>query len=95
LITRSQLAATMSGLLPVLGTAKSIAPEQARGQAPDARTDIYQMGTLIYEVLAGRPPFEGDTAIDVIAEHLAVIPVRRSRGTSGCRTPRATGRPSA
>jgi serine/threonine protein kinase len=74
LLTRTKLAATSTGLLPVIGTAKAIAPEQARGKAPDDRSDIYQLGTLLYEVLTGRPPFEGDSAIDVIAHHLTVEP---------------------
>jgi len=74
LLTRMDMAATATGLLPVLGTAKAIAPEQARGLPPDARTDIYQAGTLIYEVLAGRPPFVGESAIDVVAQHLSAAP---------------------
>ena len=63
--------ADATGMLPLIGTAKSMAPEQARGQEPDARSDIYAMGTLIYETLTGRPPFVGDSAIDVIAQHVA------------------------
>jgi tetratricopeptide (TPR) repeat protein/tRNA A-37 threonylcarbamoyl transferase component Bud32 len=74
LLTRMGMAATATGLLPVLGTAKAIAPEQARGLPPDTRTDIYGAGTLIYEVLAGRPPFIGDSAIDVVAQHLSAVP---------------------
>jgi tetratricopeptide (TPR) repeat protein/tRNA A-37 threonylcarbamoyl transferase component Bud32 len=74
LLTRTGLAASLTGLLPVLGTAKAIAPEQARGLDPDPRTDIYQVGTLIYEVLTGRPPFIGDSAIDVVAQHLSATP---------------------
>ena len=70
----SRLGATTTGLLPVLGTAKALAPEQARGIEPDQRADIYQMGTLMYETLTGRPPFVGDSAIDVIAQHLSVTP---------------------
>ncbi len=74
LFTRTKLEAATTGLLPVLGTAKAIAPEQARGLEPDERTDIYQMGTLMYETLTGRPPYEGETAIDVIAAHLSDLP---------------------
>lgn len=74
LLTRTDVGAGMTGLLAVLGTAKALAPEQARGVEPDARTDIYQMGTLMYEALTGRPPFVGDSAIDVIAQHLATVP---------------------
>ncbi|MDD9947256.1 MAG: protein kinase [Myxococcales bacterium] len=64
----------LTGLLPVIGTAKAVAPEQARGREPDARSDLYAMGTLIYEVVTGRPPFQGDSAIDVIALHLSAPP---------------------
>ncbi|HMI91952.1 MAG TPA: protein kinase, partial [Polyangiales bacterium] len=74
LLTRAPLAAGTTGLLPVLGTAKAIAPEQARGAEPDPRTDIYQVGTLMYETLTGRAPFIGGSAIDVIAQHLSATP---------------------
>lgn len=74
LLTRSTLTATNTGVLPVMGTAKAIAPEQARGLELDARTDVYQAGTLLYEVLAGRAPFLGSSAIDVVAQHLSAIP---------------------
>lgn len=63
-----------SGLFSVLGTAKAIAPEQARGADLDPRSDIYAMGVLMYETVAGRPPFEGESAIDVIAQHLSAVP---------------------
>lgn len=66
--------ATTSAFVPVLGSAKAIAPEQARGLEPDARSDLYQLGTLIYETLAGRPPFLGDSPMDVIAQHLRATP---------------------
>ncbi|MFI5308138.1 MAG: protein kinase, partial [Polyangiales bacterium] len=74
LLTRTKVEAGATGLLPVLGTAKALAPEQARGIEPDQRADIYQMGTLMYETLTGRPPFVGDSAIDVIAQHLSATP---------------------
>ena len=68
------LTAKASGLSPVLGIAKSVAPEQALGLEPDARTDIYQLGALMYETLAGRPPFHGKSAIDLIAQHVSAAP---------------------
>jgi len=74
LLTRIESKASSTGLLPVLGTAKAVAPEQARGSEPDARSDIYAFGTMMYEVLAGKPAFEGDSAIDVIAQHLSAMP---------------------
>lgn len=74
LLTRLPVTATMTGLLSVFGTAKALAPEQARGLELDARSDIYQMGTLMYETLTGRAPFIGSSAIDVIAQHLSAQP---------------------
>jgi tetratricopeptide (TPR) repeat protein/serine/threonine protein kinase len=63
-----------TGLSPVLGIAKTVAPEQARGLELDHRTDIYQVGALMYETLAGRPPFVGKSPIDVVAQHVLTTP---------------------
>ncbi|MDD5308292.1 MAG: protein kinase [Deltaproteobacteria bacterium] len=63
-----------AGPVPGFGMARGIAPEQARGGQPDVRSDIYALGALMYEVLAGKPPFAGRTAIDVVAAHLTQAP---------------------
>ena len=58
----------------IIGTAKYMSPEQARGLIVDGRTDIFSLGTVIYETIAGRAPFEGDTDSDVLAEILKTEP---------------------
>jgi len=63
---------TLPGM--VLGTAKYMSPEQARGLRVDGRSDIFSLGVLLYEMIAGRAPFEGDTTSDLIASILKVDP---------------------
>src|SRR2546423_2099382 len=54
----------------VMGTAQYMSPEQARGLAVDARTDIFSLGVVLYEMVAGAAPFKGQTASDTIASIL-------------------------
>ncbi len=63
----------------VLGTARYMSPEQARGGKVDHRTDIFSLGVMLYEMLCGRRPFEGATASDVIALILTSDPVPLSQ----------------
>jgi serine/threonine protein kinase len=58
----------------MLGTPRYISPEQARGIQVDHRSDIYSLGILAYEMLAGRPPFQGETAMDLVVKHLGEAP---------------------
>jgi serine/threonine protein kinase len=58
----------------VFGTASYMSPEQCRAAPVDARTDIYSMGCLIFEVLDGQPPFVGDTTLLTMAKHLNESP---------------------
>lgn len=61
-----------------LGSVHYISPEQARGEHIDARSDIYSAGVVLYEMLTGRLPFEGDTAVSVAIQHLSSVPLAPS-----------------
>lgn len=59
----------------VVGTVAFMAPEQAAGEIPDERSDLYSVGAILYAMLAGRPPFIGDDTAAVIEQHLQAAPV--------------------
>ena len=58
-----------------VGSVHYIAPEQARGEAPDPRSDIYSLGVVMYEMLTGTRPYDGDTAEQIARQHIAGNPV--------------------
>ena len=58
----------------VMGTATYFSPEQAEGMGVDARSDIYSLGVVLYEMVAGRPPFLGDTPVAVASKHVREHP---------------------
>lgn len=58
----------------VIGTAQYLSPEQARGETVDARSDVYSLGCVLYEVLTGEPPFVGDTPVAVAYQHVREDP---------------------
>ncbi|MDH6532104.1 serine/threonine protein kinase/beta-lactam-binding protein with PASTA domain [Aurantimicrobium minutum] len=72
--TFDDLAVTTS----ILGTAAYFSPEQAKGQKVDARTDIYAIGIVLFEMLTGKVPFGGDTAVAVAHQHIHAQPVAPS-----------------
>jgi eukaryotic-like serine/threonine-protein kinase len=63
----------------IMGTAQYLSPEQAQGHAVTATSDIYSIGVMLYEMLAGRLPFEGDSAVAVALKHLSEAPAPISR----------------
>jgi beta-lactam-binding protein with PASTA domain/tRNA A-37 threonylcarbamoyl transferase component Bud32 len=66
---------TMTQTAAVIGTAQYLSPEQARGETVDSRSDIYSAGCLLYELLVGRPPFQGDSPVSVAYQHVRELPV--------------------
>jgi serine/threonine protein kinase/beta-lactam-binding protein with PASTA domain len=67
-------ASTMTQTSAVIGTAQYLSPEQARGEAVDARSDVYATGCLIFELLTGQPPFVGDNPVSVAYQHVREEP---------------------
>jgi class 3 adenylate cyclase len=70
-LDRSRL--TMEGMM--VGTVAYMAPEQALGRRPDARSDLYSLGCMLYEMATGRPPFVGDDAVSLIGQHINTAPI--------------------
>jgi len=62
----------------ILGTASYISPEQAQGKPVSIESDLYSLGTVLYELIAGKPPFTGDTPISTATKHLTEKPEKLS-----------------
>jgi serine/threonine-protein kinase len=67
----------------VIGTAQYLSPEQARGEQVDARSDVYSLGCVLYELLTGEPPFVGDSPVAVAYQHVREDPVPPSHKHGG------------
>ena len=79
--TRSVDASLAGG---IVGTVQYMSPEQARGQPTDARTDVWAVGAVLYELVAGHPPFDGRTTSDIVANVLHVEPPPLGRFAHDC-----------
>ena len=75
-IARAVNSETVTQTAAVFGTAAYIAPEQAQGLDVDARTDVYSLGVVLYELLTGRQPFTADSAVALAYKHVSEDPVR-------------------
>ncbi|MGA2546400.1 MAG: serine/threonine-protein kinase [Rectinemataceae bacterium] len=82
-LTKKAHRVTYANLSATAGTPEYMAPEQVEGQRGDARTDIYALGIVLFEMLAGRPPYEGDNNLAVMSQHLRGNPPRLDREAAG------------
>jgi serine/threonine-protein kinase len=72
-------AETVEQTAAVLGTAAYLSPEQAQGRPVDARSDLYSLGCVLYEMVTGRPPFTGDSPVAVASKHVLEPPTPPSK----------------
>jgi eukaryotic-like serine/threonine-protein kinase len=78
-IARTSTGDTLTQTAAVLGTASYLSPEQAQGQPVDARSDLYSLGCVLYEMTTGRSPFSGDSPVAIAYKHVKDDPVAPSR----------------
>lgn len=72
-LAMSSASTTMTQTSTVVGTAQYLSPEHAQGDAVDARSDIYSAGCVLYELVTGRPPFVGESAVSVAFQHVQKV----------------------
>ncbi|WGD37360.1 Stk1 family PASTA domain-containing Ser/Thr kinase [Lysinibacter sp. HNR] len=78
----SDSSSTVAQTTAILGTAAYFSPEQAKGETVDTRTDLYSAGIVLYEMLTGAVPFNGDTAVSVAYQHVSEPPLPPSTRNS-------------
>ena len=82
-LTRSAHRVTYANLSATMGTPEYMSPEQVEGKRGDERTDVYALGVILYEMLAGREPFSGDSPLAVMAQHVQSPAPRLQRDCPG------------
>jgi serine/threonine-protein kinase len=82
-IARMDTGQTVAQTQAVMGTASYLSPEQAQGGPVDSRSDLYSLGVVLYEMLTGRPPFAGDSAVSVAMQHVQDSPTPPSQLATG------------
>ena len=78
-IARTSSGDTLTQTAAILGTASYLSPEQAQGESVDARSDIYSLGCVLYEMLTGGPPFTGDSPVSIAYKHVRENPTLPSQ----------------